>query len=607
MAQDYNNIPAGLRLSTQIPLDVKSYIADEATLAYLGTANNLAYTYVDGMIIYCIAEKTKYVWREVEAGEENTGLVPLDFTYPTNSITFGIDYSSKKYNFFPLPIGVEVLNDLGDVTIGTLINNQLLAYDQTSFQWKNKSIATLGLQTTITDPVTGYGTANKIPKYLDASGTLGNSALTDNGTLINSDLPIDITSPSASYYTPLGGELLTVSQNTGWVLNTGWTGNVTSGFTHASGSGVNTLTNSITSTTNVFYQLTLTVSCATTLTGSITAAFAGATLFSNSIGTVQIGPKATGASTLVITPTTDFNGTVIVSIKIISSTSSLYRLMNPSGVDATSRLEMRSFTGDLRSIFIGVDSGRRATTGLYNTFLGYSAGANNTTGANNTYIGYLTGSSNITGTYNTFVGAGAAITSTGSSNTAIGGNSGYNLTTALQNTLLGYNSGNNITTGTGHVCIGVGSGSSISGDSYNTFIGHSSGSNLTSGGANVFLGFEAGRYHTISTPLTVATNSIFIGGSARAGGDTQNNQIVIGYQATGLGSNSTVIGTAATTLATIYGKLAVPAGTTARAQFNLAVSVAPTTPVDGDIWLESNTNTGLKIRINGVTKTVTLA
>ena len=31
------------------------------------------------------------------------------------------------------------------------------------------------------------------------------------------------------------------------------------------------------------------------------------------------------------------------------------------------------------------------------------------------------------------------------------------------------------------------------------------------------------------------------------------------------------------------------------------------TPNDGDVWLESNTNTGLKIRINGVTKTINLS
>ncbi len=48
------------------------------------------------------------------------------------------------------------------------------------------------------------------------------------------------------------------------------------------------------------------------------------------------------------------------------------------------------------------------------------------------------------------------------------------------------------------------------------------------------------------------------------------------------------------------------AATTAVAQFNLPTGGPPTSPNDGDIWREDNTNTGLKIRINGVTKTVTV-
>jgi hypothetical protein len=98
---DYNNIPKGLKLTTQIPLDVKTYVADEATLKYLGTNNNLAYTYYDGLRVFCIAERTNYEWREVQAGEENEGLVTFDFTYPAGLTAFGINYSNKKYNFFP--------------------------------------------------------------------------------------------------------------------------------------------------------------------------------------------------------------------------------------------------------------------------------------------------------------------------------------------------------------------------------------------------------------------------------------------------------------------------------------------------------------------------
>jgi hypothetical protein len=53
--------------------------------------------------------------------------------------------------------------------------------------------------------------------------------------------------------------------------------------------------------------------------------------------------------------------------------------------------------------------------------------------------------------------------------------------------------------------------------------------------------------------------------------------------------------------------LQIAAGTTAKSQMNLAVSTAPTSPVDGDVWREDNTNTGLKIRIGGVTKTIVVA
>lgn len=55
--------------------------------------------------------------------------------------------------------------------------------------------------------------------------------------------------------------------------------------------------------------------------------------------------------------------------------------------------------------------------------------------------------------------------------------------------------------------------------------------------------------------------------------------------------------------------LHIGAGSTTQAQMNLALSPAPTGADlhDGDIWREDNTNTGLKIRVNGVTKTITLA
>lgn len=98
---DFSNIPTGLKINSQIPLNVKEFCKDEDTLAYLGVDDNLAFTYHDQLEVLCLAEKSIYIWREVQVGEENTGLVPLDFTYPTGlDDAYGINYSGKKYNFF---------------------------------------------------------------------------------------------------------------------------------------------------------------------------------------------------------------------------------------------------------------------------------------------------------------------------------------------------------------------------------------------------------------------------------------------------------------------------------------------------------------------------
>ena len=98
---NFSNIPTGLKITSQIPLNSKEWVKDEATLAYLGVDDNLAFTYHDQLEVFCLAEKKLYIWREVQEGEENTGLVPLDFTYPLLlPSTYDVNYSGKTYNFF---------------------------------------------------------------------------------------------------------------------------------------------------------------------------------------------------------------------------------------------------------------------------------------------------------------------------------------------------------------------------------------------------------------------------------------------------------------------------------------------------------------------------
>lgn len=98
---NFTNIPTGLKIQSQLPLDQKEWVINEATLANLGSGDNLAFTYHDQLEVLCLEEKTIYRWREVQVGEENTGLLTSDFTYPSSlPEIFGIDYSDKVYNFF---------------------------------------------------------------------------------------------------------------------------------------------------------------------------------------------------------------------------------------------------------------------------------------------------------------------------------------------------------------------------------------------------------------------------------------------------------------------------------------------------------------------------
>ena len=87
----------------------------------------------------------------------------------------------------------------------------------------------------------------------------------------------------------------------------------------------------------------------------------------------------------------------------------------------------------------------------------------------------------------------------------------------------------------------------------------------TSGSNKTAIGYAAGYYRGsggVST-LTTGTGGIYIGYQARGSADTQTNEIVIGVDALGLGSNTAVIGATLQSAATIYGVLNLPSGLSA--------------------------------------------
>lgn len=203
-------------------------------------------------------------------------------------------------------------------------------------------------------------------------------------------------------------------------------------------------------------------------------------------------------------------------------------------------------------------TGQTAAPAGRNTFVGYEAG-NFTTGATATLTAHASD--------NTGVGYQAlnAIT-IGLRNVAIGSFALKSVTTGDGNCALGYYGLLSVTTGSYNMAVGSWSLQNTTGGS-NVAIGVEAGNRNTTGGNNIFIGTSTGMYHANgSTPLTDPENSIYLGYQVRGKDNSDSNSIVIGYQAIGLGANTTVIGNTSTTLTALPGgalrltEMAAPTG-----------------------------------------------
>ncbi len=253
---------------------------------------------------------------------------------------------------------------------------------------------------------------------------------------------------------------------TGWT-STDWTGDWATGWSHTAGN-TSVLSQSKVAVNATKYQIAYTVTNRTA--GSVTVAFGG-----KSIGgittTGAFGPTTTSTANLTITPTTGFDGTIVISIKSLTAGSTSLIAMRSS--DGTSRLEVR------------------ANTATGNTFIGVSAGQYNTTGASNSAVGYQ----------------------------------------ALQNT----------TTGTGNSALGVGALQAN-----------------TTGSSNIAMGYQAGRYITDgATSNATSGTSVYLGNGTKALASGDANEIVIGYNATGLGSNTVVLGNSSIITTALQGNVGI--------------------------------------------------
>ena len=207
-------------------------------------------------------------------------------------------------------------------------------------------------------------------------------------------------------------------------------------------------------------------------------------------------------------------------------------------------------TGQL-NIAIGDDALTDVETGNYNVAIGFES-QKDTTGNQNTSVGYNSLEFNTTGQNNVAIGYGAAggASFAGDSNIAIGYAPFANNTSGDYNIAIGHNTLSANTTGEDNLAIGDFALATTKTRSRNVALGSEALRYIGDGGNaynNVAVGWNAGRNYTGNLGLVTASYSVFLGHTTKALENNSVNEIVIGSQLTGHGSNTATIGDAGIT------------------------------------------------------------
>ena len=285
-------------------------------------------------------------------------------------------------------------------------------------------------------------------------------------------------------------------------------------------------------------------------TGAVTITNTGVTRAVAGTGISVSG--ATGSVTITNIGVQSFNGNTgaVTGASLGANTFTALNTFN-AGISAAGGV---TFASDIRVNSMTVGRGNPGVGDLYNTAVGFEVlsvvqvDEESTQGVLNTGLGYFSLNVLNYGSYNTALGAYSLYnTYNGGYNTAVGSNSLRNTTSGSLNTAIGYASINANVSGTENVGIGSSVLQGITQSNYNTAIGYAAGYFRGSGVSS----------------LTSATGGIYLGHQARGSTNGQTNEIVIGRDALGLGSNTTVLGATTAVSATIYGLVNAPSGISA--------------------------------------------
>ena len=199
-------------------------------------------------------------------------------------------------------------------------------------------------------------------------------------------------------------------------------------------------------------------------------------------------------------------------------------------------LSLASNTTGLGNSAVGDKALDANTTGTYNVAFGVNALSANTTADSNVAIGTSALEFNTTGTSNTAVGTSSLdANTTGNNNTAIGLNALGSNTTGSGNTALGRSALPANTTASANTAVGYATMNANTTGASNTAIGEGAGFAITTGSNNICIGAGSGE---ATVNLTTGANNIYIGTLSRGSASANGQEIVLGYNTTGKGTNT---------------------------------------------------------------------
>jgi len=348
---------------------------------------------------------------------------------------------------------------------------------------------------------TGSGTQDRLAKWLDNSGTLGDSLLSEaGGNIVNNGTNIQMTAaPSASVDT----NLIFVN---GFDRTTGMIASPTPAFSALNGPYFAMRGNSY---SKIPGQHGLFSISAGSLAGPV--GNDGTIVFLTGADQVRMVIKPSGDIGVgTTTPVTKFD--VVGNI----NTSTQYNIGGN---------RVFSIPGTFNT-FVGAGAGNSNTSGTENSFFGAQAGQSNTSGSSNSFFGHSAGLINTTGNSNAFFGSGAGFNNTsGSENAFFGGGVGVSNTTGSLNSFFGASAGSNNSTGNSNSFFGDTAGSQNTTGCCNSFFGQAAGFLNNTGGNNSAFGFNAGYWTT-----TGQSNSFF-GSNAGNANSTGGGNAFVGTDA----------------------------------------------------------------------------